>query len=365
MKKNTQNKEFNSKKSVIETGTINVENKKKFSFIDLFAGIGGIRIGFEQIGGKCIFTSELNQYSCETYNANFTCNHPIVGDITKIKIEDIPKHDVLLAGFPCQPFSLAGVSKFNAIGRPHGFECEKRGNLFFYLAQIIDKHRPNAFLLENVKNLIHHDKGNTFKTMSKILADDLGYQIHSRVIDANSFVPQHRKRVFIVGFRKKNGFSFDTLQIPESAKGPLLKSILHPEDSSEVPDNRYIYGKNGVVLPKYTLTDHLWNYLQKYASKHKSKGNGFGYGLVGRNDVARTLSARYHKDGSEILVRRRGKSNPRRLTPRECARLMGFEKINGKKFNIPVSDVQAYQQFGNAVVVPVVKVIAKHMQPWI
>ena len=359
-------KNLSTCKQNIQANNVNPVKDTKFTFIDLFAGIGGFRLGFEHIGGECIFTAEMNQYSRETYRANYICNHPIVDDLTKVKLSEIPNHDILLAGFPCQPFSLAGVSKFNAIGRPHGFSCKKQGNLFFNIVDIIKKHRPKAFLLENVKNLLHHNKGRTFEIILKTLKYDLGYQLDHKVIDASSFVPQQRKRVFLVGFRKENGFSFDKLEIPDSTSGPTLKSILHPEDSSEISDEKYISGRKGMVMEKYTLTDHLWNYLQEYASKHKTRGNGFGYSLVGPNDVARTLSARYHKDGSEILIRQRGKSNPRRLTPRECARLMGFEKLNGKtKFDIPVSDAQAYRQFGNAVVVPVVKLIAEHMRPWI
>ena len=335
----------------------------QFKFIDLFAGIGGLRRGFEPIGGECVFTSEWDKYSQKTYRANFDCDHEVAGDITQISAHDIPKHDVLLAGFPCQPFSIAGVSKKNALNRPHGFACEAQGTLFFDVARIIKAHEPRAFVLENVKNLVNHDRGRTFEVIKRILKDELNYQVHTKVINAKSFVPQNRERIFIVGFKEENGFSFDDLAIPNPLHGPRLDSILHPEDGTEREDRPYT-DKDGRVSDRYTLTDHLWGYLQKYAAKHQEKGNGFGFGLVGPNDVSRTLSARYYKDGSEILIQQRAKT-PRRLTPRECARLMGFEKPGEREIVIPVSDTQAYRQFGNAVVVPVVKAIAEHMTPWL
>lgn len=339
-----------------------------FTFIDLFAGIGGLRRGFEGIGGRCIWTSEWNAWSQATYRANFPGDtHPIAGDITKVPAEEIPAHDVLLAGFPCQPFSIAGVSKKNALGRPHGFRCDAQGTLFFDVARILEHHRPKAFLLENVKNLVSHDKGNTFRVIHHTLTRELGYHVAVKVIDAARFVPQHRERIFIVGMRDTDGFTFDDLPLTSVDAGPTLVSILHPEDGSEKVDEftrAYIAGPKGRVLPKYTLTEHLWTYLQNYAKKHQEKGNGFGFGLVGPDDVARTLSARYYKDGSEILVKQKGKA-PRRLTPRECARLMGFDEPGQTPFRIPVSDTQAYKQFGNAVVVPVVRAVAAHMKPWI
>ena len=337
-----------------------------FRFIDLFAGIGGIRVGFDSIGGKCVFASEWNAYARKTYKANFSddSDHPIAGDITKIHEASIPQHDVLLAGFPCQPFSIAGVSKKNALGLEHGFRCEAQGTLFFDVARIIEHHRPQAFLLENVKNLVNHDKGNTFRIIYDILKNQLGYQVDWRVINAQAFVPQNRERIFIAGFREKTGFDFGELEVPDLADGPTLGTILHPEDGTEGPDNHFITGSRGKVSSRYTLSDHLWDYLQDYARKHRSRGNGFGYGLFGPNDVARTLSARYFKDGSEILIRQ-GRQNPRRLTPRECSRLMGFDAPGESGFNIPVSDTQAYKQFGNAVVVPVARAIAEHMAPWI
>lgn len=335
---------------------------KSFRFIDLFAGIGGLRRGFDE-WGECVFTSEWDKYSQKTYLANYECEHEVAGDITKVAVESIPAHDLLLAGFPCQPFSIAGVSKKNALNRPHGFLDETQGTLFFNVAQIIQHHRPRAFLLENVKNLVNHDKGRTFEVIHRTLVE-LGYQIHWKVINSKGFVPQQRERIFIVGFREKNDFSFADLVLPDPLNGPKLGTILHPEDGTEAPDSHYTRGNIASVSEKYTLTDHLWRYLQGYAEKHKAAGNGFGFGLVGPGDIARTLSARYYKDGSEILVEQKEK-NPRRLTPRECARLMGFDEPNGSDFIIPVSDTQAYRQFGNAVVVPVVKAVAEHMLPWL
>ena len=335
-----------------------------FRFIDLFAGIGGMRRGFESIGGKCVFTSEWDRFSQETYRANYPMDHELAGDITKIAAEDVPEHDVLLAGFPCQPFSLAGVSKKNSLGRAHGFQCNVQGTLFFDVARLIAHHRPKAFLLENVKNLKSHDRGRTFDIIMTTLREDLGYKVETRIIDARSWVPQHRERIFLVGFHEDNDFDFDAMPLPDPAFGPRLGSILHPENGTEDADKHFVSGPKGKVDPRYTLSDHLWGYLQAYAEKHRAKGNGFGFGLFGPDDVARTLSARYHKDGSEILIKQNRK-NPRRLTPRECARLMGFEMPGEQEFRIPVSDTQAYRQFGNAVVVPVVKAIAQHMAPYL
>jgi DNA (cytosine-5)-methyltransferase 1 len=270
----------------------------------------------------------------------------------------IPEHDLLLAGFPCQPFSLAGVSKKNSLRRPHGFACETQGTLFYDVATIIRRLRPKAFLLENVKNLLSHDKGRTFEVIYDVLANKLGYQISWRVIDARSFVPQHRERIFIVGFKERNGFTLDDLTLPSAEQNPTLDSILHK--IGEEPESQYT-NASGAAAAKYTLSAHLWKYLRDYAEKHRLKGNGFGFGLFGPEDVARTLSARYHKDGSEILIRQEA-SIPRRLTPRECARLMGFDAENRPPVRIPVSDTQAYRQFGNSVVVPVVEAIARHMR---
>lgn len=336
-----------------------------FRFIDLFAGIGGIRRGFEPLGGKCVFTSEWDRWAKLTYSANFPRDdHEIAGDITKVEAKDVPEHDLLLAGFPCQPFSIAGVSKKNALGRAHGFADETQGTLFFDVARIIAAHRPKAFLLENVKNLVNHDRGRTFEVILRTLRG-LGYHVPTpRVINAKGYVPQHRERILIAGFREECEFNFDDLDVPSPINGPKLSAILHPEDGSETPERPYTC-PDGMVNPKYVLTDHLWRYLQDYAAKHRAAGNGFGFGLVGRGDVARTLSARYYKDGSEILIDRGEGQNPRRLTPRECARLMGFDKPGEPKLVIPVSDTQAYKQFGNSVAVPVIEAVARHMLPWI
>lgn len=305
---------------------------RKLKFIDLFCGIGGFRIAFERAGCECIFSSDWNKYAQQTYAANF--GETPHGDIHQVAVADIPAHDILCGGFPCQPFSIAGVSKKLSLGRKHGFEDKEQGNLFFSLAEIIDFHQPAAFVLENVKNLRNHDGGRTFEIIYNTLTEALGYTVYYKIIDAQRVVPQHRERIFIVGFKERRYFEF-----PEYPKeGPKLSSILNPDP-----------------LAKYTLTDHLWNYLQEYAKKHKAAGNGFGFGLFTGNDVARTLSARYHKDGSEILISQGTKKNPRRLTPRECAKLMGYPA----DFKIPVSDTQAYRQFGNSVVVPVVERIAK------
>jgi DNA (cytosine-5)-methyltransferase 1 len=331
-----------------------------FTFVDLFAGIGGMRLGFEANGGQCVFTSEWNSHSQKTYSANFEDDAPIAGDITQLDAATIPDHDVLVAGFPCQPFSIAGVSKKNALGTPHGFECKTQGTLFFDVARIIQEKRPRAFLLENVKNLERHDKGKTFSVILETLKNDLGYHVEYRVIDAKHFVPQHRERIIIVGFESETEFDWSMARLPTIGKSsPTLDAILHPQNSSEESEEPYTTGKKARVNPKYTLTDHLWTYLQNYAAKHKAKGNGFGFGLVGGKDTARTLSARYYKDGSEILINQGKRKNPRRLTPRECARLMGFSD----SFQIPVSDTQAYKQFGNSVAVPVVTEVARLMKP--
>lgn len=283
----------------------------------------------------------------------------MAGDITTVDAADIPGHELLLAGFPCQPFSIAGVSKRNALGHAHGFCCETQGTLFFDVVRILRHHRPEAFLLENVKNLLNHDKGNTFRIIRETLTNDLDYNISWRVIDAKGLLPQHRERIFIAGFRESNDFSLDDVYIPDSAEGPRLGTILHKEDGSGGADMHYTDCK-GRVNSKYTLSDKLWQYLKAYAEKHRRRGNGFGFGLFGPDDVARTLSARYYKDSSEILIKQ-DRRNPRRLTPRECSRLMGFDVPDGSDFLIPVSDNQAYRQFGNAVAVPVVKNVASHM----
>lgn len=332
-----------------------------FTFIDLFAGIGGIRTAFEAAGGRCVLTSEWNKFSQKTYVANHGVDHAFIGDITDPS-HDIPSHDVLLAGFPCQPFSIAGVSKKNSLNRPHGFSDPTQGTLFFEIKRILKQHRPSAFLLENVKNLRSHDGGNTFRIIMNTLEHELGYEVHTRIIDGAHFTPQHRERIVIVGFAEPTDFSWDEFHLPE--KSHRMRDILHRSDGSEpfIPSDgdRYFDHERSRVKEKYTLTPRLWDYLQQYSAKHKLAGNGFGYGLVNGESVARTLSARYYKDGSEILVAQEA-AQPRRLTPRECARLMGFPD----SFVIPVSDMQAYKQFGNSVVVPVFAEAARAMQPHI
>jgi len=303
-------------------------------FIDLFAGIGGTRIAFEKAGCKCVFSSEWDKFAQITYEKNF--GEKPAGDIRKIHSSEIPDHDILVAGFPCQPFSISGVSKKNALGRPHGFDDPTQGTLFFEIKRILKDKKPQSFLLENVKNLQSHNKKNTFKIIIDTLEKELGYKVYYKVLDAVDYVPQHRERIFIVGFRKSLKFYFpDT----ETKTKPKFKDILENN-----------------VDKKYTLSDHLWDYLQKYAKKHREKGNGFGFGLTDIEGYSRTLSARYYKDGSEILIAQNG-NNPRRLIPRECARLMGFPE----SFIIPVSDTQAYKQFGNSIVSPLVFDIAKEV----
>lgn len=330
-----------------------------FTFIDLFAGIGGLRRAMESIGGRCVFTSEWDKFARQTYEANYRDNRPIAGDIAKIAAADIPEHDILCAGFPCQPFSLAGVSKKNSLGRAHGFLDETQGTLFFDVVRVLKYHRPIGFMLENVKNLRSHDRGNTFKVIIGAL-EELGYSVSSQIVDAQHFLPQHRQRIVIVGFATKTNFDFSHLRLPP--KGHIkLASILHPQDGSEQPERHYTEGPLAQVSERYTLTDHLWKYLQAYKEKHAKAGNGFGCSVFGPEDVARTLSARYHKDGSEILIEQDGMANPRRLTPRECARLMGYPD----DFKITVSDTQAYRQFGNSVAVPVFKEVARIMAPHI
>lgn len=314
--------------------------KPKFTFIDLFAGIGGFRLALESLGGECVFTSEWDPHSQKTYEAWYG-DRPF-GDITQIDPADIPDHDVLGAGFPCQPFSLAGVSKKNSLGRAHGFDDPTQGTLFFNIKEILRVKRPPIAILENVKNLKSHDKGKTWRVIIEAL-ESLDYAVFSEVVDARHWVPQHRERVLIVCLDKNVFGEHPTFAFPETPylqpdRSPVLQSILEREVDS-----------------KYTLSDKLWNYLQEYAAKHKAAGNGFGFGLAKRQGISRTISARYHKDGSEILIRTNG-GNPRRLMPREALRLMGFDEIiDVREKDIVVSDTQAYRQFGNAVVPAVVR----------
>lgn len=337
--------------------------RDEFKFIDLFAGIGGIRAAFEKIGGQCVFTSEWDLYAQKTYIENYLDDHQINGDITAVNEDLIPDHDLLLAGFPCQPFSIAGVSKKNALGRAHGFHDVTQGTLFFDICRILEAKKPKAFLLENVKNLMSHDKGRTFDVIKRSLVE-LGYHISCKVIDGAHFVPQHRERIVIVGFKNEVEFDFDKIKLPQKGL-KKIESILHKTDGSEPllkwDGNKYFDHDSVMVLEKYTLSDKLWTYLKNYAEKHRAKGNGFGFGLVYPDSVSRTLSARYYKDGSEILVFQGENKNPRRLTPRECARLMGF----ADDYRIPVSDTRAYKQFGNSVVVDVMHHVALLMQPFL
>lgn len=307
-----------------------------FSYIDLFAGIGGIRLPFQELGGKCVFSCEWDSFAQKTYRMNY--GETPVGDIRSVSSEAIPDFDVLLAGFPCQPFSLAGVSKKKSMGRATGFEDKTQGTLFFEVARIIRDKQPRAFLLENVKNLTSHDRGRTFRTIMQTLEDELGYHVYYKVLDSKRWTCQHRERIYIVGFRNDAPFSWDDLV--DGGGGHKLGEILEAEPGE-----------------RYTLSDKLWSYLRAYRAKHEAAGNGFGYSLVGPDDTTRTLSARYHKDGSEILVSRGPGENPRKLTPRECARLQGFPD----RFIIPVSDTQAYHQFGNSVTVPAVRAVADLM----
>jgi DNA (cytosine-5)-methyltransferase 1 len=319
-----------------------------FTFVDLFAGIGGFRIGLSRLGGRCVFTSEWNKYAQQTYRAWFGEGEAIAGDINAVDIDrDIPAHDVLAAGFPCQPFSIAGVSKKKSLGRKHGFEDATQGNLFFKICEIVGVKRPPVLLLENVKNLKSHDSGNTWRVIREHL-EALEYRVHAQVIDASAWVPQHRERIFIVCFDRHvfpEDVSYRFPELPSTR--PTLSSVLEQQ-----PD------------PKYTLTPRLWSYLRRYAEKHRAKGNGFGFGLFGPDDIARTLSARYYKDGSEVLVRTR-RGEPRRLTPREAARLMGYTDELAREFGHMqgwpqvVSDCQAYRQFGNSVVPAVVQAVAE------
>ncbi len=307
-----------------------------FTFIDLFAGIGGMRVAFERVGGHCVYSSEWNKYSQQTYFANF--GEQPEGDITQVDASAIPNHDILVAGFPCQPFSIAGVSKKNSLGRATGFEDKTQGTLFFDVCRILREKRPKAFMLENVKNRRSHDRGRTYAVIVESLKE-VSYKVFDDILDGQIYVPQHRERILIVGFdQERYGEKIDFKFILEpNKKRPVIKDILEQD-----------------VDDKYTLSDKLWTYLQNYAAKHKAAGNGFGYGIAPPDGISRTISARYYKDGSEILIEQEGR-NPRRLTPRECARLQGFPD----SFRIPVSDTQAYKQFGNSVVVPLMEKVAE------
>lgn len=327
--------------------------------LDLFSGIGGMRAGFAGCG-YTVFASEIDKFARETYQANVPPTHMMAGDIRQVSSSDIPDGDVLLGGFPCQPFSHAGLAKKRSLGKPSGFLDKVSGTLFFEIARILADKQPTAFLLENVRGLLSHNHGETFQTILHILQEELGYEVHWKVIDANYFVPQHRERVYIVGFKGCTSFSFDDFITPSVM--PRLASVLFETcgvgESFACDGVDYYDYVTSQVNPKYTISDRMWRYLQEYKQHNRATGRGFGYTLVTPDMQARTLSARYGKDGSEILVSQDGK-NPRRLTPRECARLMGFSD----RFVIPVSDAQAYKQFGNSVVVSVIREIARIMMP--
>lgn len=343
---------------------MNSERKEDFTFIDLFSGIGGLRLAFEQAGGKCVLGLDCDKLAQKTYVSNFSQNRFVCKSITDIYARDVPCHDVLLAGFPCQPFSRGRALQINSVSRPGGFEDKTYGTLFFDIARIIREKKPQAFVLENVKNLRHHDNGNTFRIIWNVLTQDLGYTCSYRVMDGQSWVPQHRERIVIVGFRKKIDFSLETMEVPPKGK-IRLSSILHKTDGTEpiIPHDgsKYFdYDKNK-VLDRYTLSDRSWSYLQERSQKQRLMKNGFSYGLVTENDISRTLVSSYYTDGEEILVSQGTDKNPRRLTPRECARLMGFPDT----FVIPVSNTRAYKQFGNSVVVPMFRAVADFMKPFI
>ncbi len=326
-------------------------------YVELFAGIGGLGEGFRREGATCVYANEFDRYAAKTWQANNPDVTIDVRDVRELEAGSVPSHDVLLAGFPCQPFSIAGISKRNALGVATGMSCENQGTLFFHAARIIKAKTPDLVVLENVKNLVTHDKGRTFAIIRETL-EDLGYTVAWRVFDAAAWVPQHRERVFVVARRGDKACNFDVAEVPEECTWPVLNTVLHHE--SETEESPYTIRRKGRlrVADKYTLTEHMWNYLQAYRRKHEAKGNGFGFGLVGKTDRARTLSSRYYKDGSEILVKQ-VRRRPRRLTPRECSRLQGFDTGRNPEFIIPVSDNQAYKQFGNAVAVPVANAVAK------
>jgi len=331
----------------------------QFTFIDLFAGIGGFHLGMRASGGRCVFTNEWNKFAVATYSA-WMPGHPVNTDDIRDLVSDpsridavIPDHDVLLAGFPCQPFSLAGVSKKNALGRNHGFLDVEQGNLFFAICDLAAVKRPSVMVLENVKNLMSHDRGNTWNVIQESL-DGLGYDVRSSVIDASGWVPQHRERVFLVCFDREE-FTTEEIEAFRFPAPPVDRPRLADVLEATPPDK------------KYMLSDALWEYLQRYAEKHRAKGNGFGFGLANPDGVSRTLSARYYKDGAEILIAQKRWRNPRRLTPREAARLMGFDgrfaELAGWPDGFPqvVSDVQAYKQFGNSVSPPVVAAVGQEL----
>ena len=303
----------------------------QFSFIDLFAGIGGFRLAMQKNGGKCVFSSEWDKHAKKTYMANF--GEVPFGDIRDIDEKSIPDHDVLCAGFPCQPFSLAGVSARNSINTEHGFSCKTQGTLFFDIARIVAEKRPKIVLLENVKNLIRHDKGKTFKIIKHTMKE-LGYSFSHSLTDASSLVPQKRIRCYMVCLRDtEKKFDFPLID----GEAIPLKSILE---------------KN--VDEKFTISNKLWAGHQRRTKNNLARGTGFTAFCADIEKPSHTIVARYGKDGKECLIPQKGQ-NPRMLTPRECARLQGFPE----KFIIPVAKTSAYKQFGNSVAVPVVSRIGE------
>ena len=327
-----------------------------YRFLDVFAGIGGFRFGFEPAGGECVWSCEIDPYARRTYCANHNAREEdIFPDVRLAGPRDVPDHEVLIAGFSCQVFSKAGVSKLNSMGKPHGFRDQVRGTLFFEICRILAENRPIAFLLENVTNLVNHDQGHTFQTVRKILQEELGYHISHRVLDARPYVPQHRRRVFISGHQETDRPRLDDLELPPPEKGPVLANILHPEDGSEEPETPFTEGSMATVSSRYTLGQGTWETLKRHRQNHQQAGNGFGFTIADPAQATRTLTARYYKDGQEILVPQEGR-NPRRLTPRECSRLMGMPQLQ-----IPVSDTRAYRQLGNSVVPPLVEAMAAHL----
>ena len=327
-----------------------------YRFIDVFAGIGGFRFGFEPKGGECVWSCEINPHCRRTYSRNHDeLEEEIFPDVRDASPSEVPDHDILIAGFPCQPFALPGISKHNSLNRPHGFADRTRGTLFFEIVRLLATHRPRAFLLENVTHLLHHDKGRTFATVRDLLSGELGYHISHRILDARPYVPQHRRRIFIAGHQQKNHPGMQDVEVAPEEEGPTLAAILHPADGTEPEEPPYTTGPHSEPHERYTLGDGTWNTLVRHRLKHRKAGNGFGYSLADPNGPTRTLTARYGKDGQEILIPQPGR-NPRRLTPRECARLMGMPDLV-----IPVSDTQAYRQLGNSVVPPLVTAIAEQL----
>ena len=366
-----------------------------FTFIDLFAGIGGFRKAFEALGGECVFTSEYDKFCQKTYRANFKVEHEIAGDIQEVEASEVPDHDVLLGGFPCQPFSNLGAASRKLKGIKSGLNDETQGTLFYDILRILNEKRPKAFLLENVRFIRNHDEGRTYMTIMRSL-EELGYQVESGMVDARFWVPQLRRRIFFVGFREPNDFRWSEFRIPRNR--PVLKTILHPQDGSERPEHPYTLEPDGRVNPKYTLSDGMWEYVTRKMSEDRpykfkadikaeweqastlcrkyDSGQGGSWVrqyafkdpylafLKDEEGVSTTLTASYHSVKS-VTILSQDEMNPRQFTPRECSRLMGFDSPRGSDWIIPVSDTQAWRQFGNSVVVPCVEAIGRFMAPYL